>query len=502
MHRRRISLTGAAVVFSAFSLAATTLLNVGNAHAQTSVPLGEFSANRFSPSVGGSSYLSVDSARVIGHWNPTVALYADYAHRPFVIYDAECADDDATNCTLGSQEVALVDYALTLHVLGSISLWDRVMIGVDLPVAYSRTEGFDFERGGEPLGFGGSSGFALSDVRFSVKGRIYGLGEGPAFAAVAYATIPTGQATADGRFMGDNGPIVGGHFVAEFVQSGFRVALNFGGLYRKPVTLFSTEVGSEMTYSMAAGYDVTTLVNVFGEVQGASTFSSNLDENPLEARVGARLRQGDFVIGLGVGAGLISGVGVPQVRGGLEFAWAPDRGDSDQDNVIDQLDLCPSDPEDADNWEDDDGCPELDNDRDNLNDEVDRCPNEAEDFDNQVDDDGCPDADNDGDGIIDDYDSCPAEAEDVDGDRDDDGCPDSDRDRDGVPDETDRCPDEAEDTDGFGDDDGCPETDFDQDSITDDQDQCPDEAEDKDNWEDEDGCPEEATAPVRRGRPR
>lgn len=86
--------------------------------------------------------------------------------------------------------------------------------------------------------------------------------------------------------------------------------LNFGGLYRKPVTLFSTEVGSEMTYSMAAGYDVQKLVNVFGQLQGASMFSSNLDENPLEARLGARLRQGDFVIGLGVGVA-VSFSGVP-----------------------------------------------------------------------------------------------------------------------------------------------------------------------------------------------
>lgn len=41
------------------------------------------------------------------------------------------------------------------------------------------------------------------------------------FAAVAYATIPTGQETADGRFMGDNGPIVGGHVVVVLFRAAF-----------------------------------------------------------------------------------------------------------------------------------------------------------------------------------------------------------------------------------------------------------------------------------------
>jgi hypothetical protein len=52
---------------------------------------------------------------------------------------------------------------------------------------------------------------------------------------------------------------------------------------------------------------------------------------------------------------------------------------------------CRNEPEDVDQWEDEDGCPDPDNDRDTLLDGVDKCPNDPEDFDQFEDQDGCPD---------------------------------------------------------------------------------------------------------------
>ena len=60
-----------------------------------------------------------------------------------------------------------------------------------------------------------------------------------------------------------------------------------------------------------------------------------------------------------------------------------------------------------------------------------RCPTEAEDFDGFEDEDGCPDDDNDRDGIPDLRDACPLDAEDAhDVDDSYDGCPSSKLDRD------------------------------------------------------------------------
>jgi len=103
--------------------------------------------------------------------------------------------------------------------------------------------------------------------------------------------------------------------------------------------------------------------------------------------------------------------------------WGLFDRDPDQDRVTDSRDRCPREPEDLDQFQDEDGCPELDNDGDRILDAADRCPDAAEDRDGFQDEDGCPEPDNDLDGIPDAVDLCPQTAEDPDGYEDADGCP-------------------------------------------------------------------------------
>jgi hypothetical protein len=189
---------------------------------------------------------------------------------------------------------------------------------------------------------------------------------------------------------------------------------------------------------------------------------------------------------------------------GLDFVPAFFRNDMDGDGIEDSVDLCPTEKEDFDGFQDEDGCPDLDNDKDGIPDVVDRCPNQPEDVDGFQDADGCPDFDSDGDGIPDSLDKCPYQP----GSKANDGCPDSvrvikpaqpvppveirptppveiDSDKDGVPDSKDKCPTLAEDMDGFQDDDGCPDIDNDADGIIDAEDKCPNEPGPESNH----GCP-------------
>ena len=98
--------------------------------------------------------------------------------------------------------------------------------------------------------------------------------------------------------------------------------------------------------------------------------------------------------------------------------------DTDHDGIFDPDDHCREEPEDFDEFEDADGCPEPDNDRDRVRDADDGCPLVPEDRDDFEDADGCPDPDNDHDGILDAADRCPNDAEIVNGIEDEDGCPD------------------------------------------------------------------------------
>ena len=85
-------------------------------------------------------------------------------------------------------------------------------------------------------------------------------------------------------------------------------------------------------------------------------------------------------------------------------------GDADKDGLPDDIDLCPTDPEDHKPPNPDDGCPALpDRDGDGIPDASDKCPDQPEDFDKIDDWDGCPEDDADKDGIPDAKDACPKE---------------------------------------------------------------------------------------------
>lgn len=475
----------------------------GLASAQVA-PTDSFSVHRFTPAPGSENYLSVDGSVTPGHMAISAGLLLDYAHRPLSLYEVTGSGPD--DYELGDAK-DIVSMLFTGHLMGAITISDRIQIGLNLPLVYTSGESWNATRPGSgPIVIQGGSAFAIGDPRLSAKINIIGQGaNGFNLGASAFFTAPLGQAMAEDRFVGDGGITTGIQVIPEFRQDMFRFAANIGAAYRGTQTLLSTEAGSELTYGVAGSVAATPLLNVMLEIAGSSRLSSQVDENPMEARIAGQLRQGDLVFTLGGGAGVVAGIGVPvfRVLGGA--SWAPQALDSDRDGVRDTDDQCPTEAEDLDGIQDEDGCPDTDNDGDGIDDSTDRCIDQAEDPDNFEDQDGCPDTDNDRDNIQDGYDSCPNEAEDMDNDRDEDGCPDNDRDRDGVPDETDKCPDQAEDTDGFGDEDGCPEEDFDSDGILDDADQCPDQPEDIDTFEDEDGCAEEGTPPPaaptrRRGR--
>jgi outer membrane protein OmpA-like peptidoglycan-associated protein len=139
--------------------------------------------------------------------------------------------------------------------------------------------------------------------------------------------------------------------------------------------------------------------------------------------------------------------------------------DDDRDGLKNRLDKCPLEPEDADQFEDDDGCIDPDNDRDRVPDVEDQCPIEPGPKSNN----GCPirQRDNDNDGTPDLQDRCPT----IPGPKDRQGCPIKDQDLDGVEDEVDQCPTEP----GPKERRGCPVKDRDGDTVEDARDNCPDE---------------------------
>lgn len=147
-----------------------------------------------------------------------------------------------------------------------------------------------------------------------------------------------------------------------------------------------------------------------------------------------------------------------ELGGGIWVAFGGGIGpDKDRDGIPNRKDACPSEPEDVDDFEDEDGCPDRDDDKDGIEDEDDGCRLDPEDKDGFEDQDGCPDTDNDKDGIADDNDQCRDKPEDEDGFEDNDGCPELDNDGDGFLDPDDACTNAPETFNSYLDRDGCPD---------------------------------------------
>lgn len=411
----------------------------------------------------------------LGHLRFGAQLHLDYAYRPLVWeYSHGEADSEA--------ETAPVEHHLVGTLGLSLGLFSRLVIYAGLPVSLMMI-------GDEAVAAGfGADGASVGDLYLGARVRIAGDNDGVAgFSFQATLTTPTALAARDGqRYAGDRN--ASGHFelLLEARPGPARFTFNLGARVREEADFDTFVGGHELTYGFGMTVHAAEWVAFLGEVYGTGTFSNFGDrENmPLEGILGARFffARG-FNIGAAAGAGFTRGAGSPRVRAVFTFGYTrpeqepepePDTvGDRDGDGILDDVDECPDDPEDIDQFEDENGCPDPDNDQDGILDDDDECPNEPEDIDQFEDENGCPDPDNDQDGILDGDDGCPNEPEDIDRFEDDDGCPDPDNDQDSILDGDDECPNEPEDFDEFEDENGCPDPDNDQDTVLDVNDDCP-----------------------------
>jgi outer membrane protein OmpA-like peptidoglycan-associated protein len=469
----------------------------------------------FHPSPGANNFFTTESGDVNSHLDVSLGLNLDYARNPLTVQILQ-AD--------GAQEPvgAIVGHRVDAVLLAAIGLFEIGEIGFALPMI--------LQGGRDEAAFGGAniqlgealSSFAVGDLRIVPKVRFLSLGRG-AFSAAVVGTVILPTA---GRkpYASENGVVVAPSLALSTRTGSMRAGVNLGYRLRDktqidpssadtPAQVLLT-VDDEYFVKAAVAFDVTLgssrpfelVGELFGHTPVNNPFAINAKNDTATKRQMVRTSlEGDLgirwvilqqlVITGGVGLGLLPqgyGQPIPRVFAGLTwYSGAFGIADADGDGVPDDADRCPERKEDIDNWQDSDGCPDLDNDEDNVLDEDDQCPMEPEDRDGLGDEDGCPESDFDEDGVSDEEDQCQGDVEDQDGFEDEDGCVDLDNDGDNIADKVDQCPMEPEDVDGFEDVNGCPDPDNDNDGLPDLGDLCPNHAEDIDNVADDDGCPED-----------
>lgn len=480
---------------------------VHSAWAQPSVRL-----NRFSPTELPQDGFHVSSAETPGHLGFGGQLYIDYSNDPLEL--------EAARGTAGDVRFSLVEHQLTGNLGFHLGLGERVVAYAGLPIyIIENGDGIPAELSGSIVASGEAltpgnerffpvhlaDGFTVGDPYIGARVRVYGTTNDLFMMAVqGRITLPLAAAVDSSQHhAGEDG--FSGHpeLLLQLNIGRLRLMANVGAHIRPDVVrcesttpqstgpnarcFTGVSIGDELTFGLGATYALVggeegddhalqAIVEIFGRT-GARDPLGRL-ETPLEALLGVKYHHGSGLsAGVGGGLGLTSGYGTPDFRvlGTLGFARAGTAAeepvlsaDSDGDGIEDDVDACPQEPEDRDEFQDDDGCVDPDNDSDGVLDSNDGCPMEAEDADGFEDDNGCPDPDNDGDGIADADDGCANEAEDMDGFSDEDGCPDPDNDEDGVLDADDRCATEA----GPAENRGCPWADTDGDGVVDHLDTC------------------------------
>ena len=450
------------------------------ASAQTRATPGA-ALNRFEPAETGSDWFANESLDLRGRFRPALGVVGDFAYKPYVLNNPD-----------GSENTAIIASQFYLHIGGSLNLWDRLRLGVSLPVALEQ-DGQSKTVGSQQYVAPSSGG--VGDLRLAADLRLVGeYGGAFTMALGARFWAPTGDSS---QYLGDGQLRVGPRLSVAGDVGSFAYAAGLGAIYRANDAPFDGHpTGTEVNFSAAAGVRLADKALLLGpELQGSTVVSQGdavfgNRTTPLGLLLGGHYNAGDVRFGLGAGPGLSNAAGTAQFRALGSFEWMPAiakpaPSDRDHDGIIDPNDACPdvagiatSDPRT-------DGCP-PDRDGDGVIDGEDACPDVAGIRTDDPRTNGCP-SDRDHDGVADQSDACPDAAGVKTDDAATNGCP-PDRDKDGVLDSVDACPDVA----GVRTDDprtnGCP-SDRDKDGVVDAEDACPDFAGPRNADPKKNGCP-------------
>jgi OmpA-OmpF porin, OOP family len=359
--------------------------------------------------------------------------------------------------TLRASSSSVVSDQLTTYGTVGFQFLNRVTVGVTLPVTLLQ----DGQNPNYATGpFGGAktttvdaTGAAMNDVRVDLRAVLARTkNEKGALGAGLSIFAPTGSVA---NFGGD-GTVGSLLMVAgEYDFKWLIVTANTGVHFRPKNSINNPAgvppnglgIGNEWRWAAGAfipikGGKYRIGGTIFGQtgiesdknVIGDTIFTKR--NTPIEWNVEGRMKFGPtdrWWVGAGGGTLIGNGYGAPDFRMvalvGTYFpivdsdANSPDRkaalrekwhnehtGDADKDGIPDDIDACPSDPEDHQGSDPNDGCPmPPDKDGDGIPDQYDKCPDQPEDKDGIDDGDGCPEDDADKDGVPDTSDACPRE---------------------------------------------------------------------------------------------
>lgn len=279
-----------------------------------------------------------------------------------------------------TDRVPLLEQLTTLEVGASMRFGSALRLGVAFPW-HAAVRFYGEERGPVP-----------GDTSIWVRIPLREADQGPLLTWSVQADVPTGQ---DDLFVGDPDGRIHGTLLGEWPRGPWRFLGTLDLGLAIPTALLDQSWGTRLGWGLGAQRTLVGPLHATLETSGSVGLppAGTAGDLPVEVDLtaGASFWR-SLSVDVGGGFGLTHGLGSPSSRVLLVTSFrAPEARDTDLDGLVDRRDLCPTDPEDRDQIQDADGCPEVDADADQIVDEVDACPVAPEVVNGLRDRDGCPD---------------------------------------------------------------------------------------------------------------
>jgi OmpA-OmpF porin, OOP family len=410
-----------------------------------------------------TSTFTVDRLRIggapddgIGVWRPEIAdrarifgqLALGFSLNPLRVENE--IDDQLDRQRVSAASGAPLETQFTGYMDVGFELFRRFSFQMMLPVTFAQTGNRT-----NVAGVGAANEAvdlavaAPGDMRFEARGVIVRTNDDFfKLGANAMLFAPSGN---EQSYTGDTSTSGGVGLAGELDWKKFILTLDTGFQFRPEGGLNQLIIGHEWNWGLAGFLPlrddrIRIGLSVFGSMAISGDDKTSVQTTPaewqLEGRFALDEKKQAYINGFG-GTRITPGY-APDFRTGVAIGYwfnlldtdppAPkkdyradtmrDNVDTDKDGYPDNIDLCPTVPEDGKPPYTTDGCPaEPDRDGDGIPDYKDKCPDVPEDFDKVDDQDGCPEDDADKDGILDGEDACPKEPGEKSPEKDKNGCP-------------------------------------------------------------------------------